>query len=169
MVLQAWSAGTLCYSRTYNIGASSHLILDPTLCWTRVEDIYLFISYYSMQISFVFNISIIISEVKGDWDFRITDLVKTLMELIFNPCGEFWWSPEGPVSQVHSPHLDAGAPGIFSDFLRSVQMVKRMWIAESNRKLPHLFIPSKTAILVPTFAVGDLPLGRTLWWWWWCM
>ena len=30
-----------CFSRTYNIGASSHLILDPTLCWTRVEDIYI--------------------------------------------------------------------------------------------------------------------------------
>ena len=27
--------------------------------------------------------------VKGDWDFRISDLVKTLMELIFNTCGEF--------------------------------------------------------------------------------
>ena len=26
---------------------------------------------------------------KGDWDFRISDLVKTLMELIFNACGEF--------------------------------------------------------------------------------
>ena len=26
---------------------------------------------------------------KGDWDFRISDLVKTLMKLIFNPCGEF--------------------------------------------------------------------------------
>ena len=26
---------------------------------------------------------------KDDWDFRISDLVKTLMELIFNPCGEF--------------------------------------------------------------------------------
>ena len=26
---------------------------------------------------------------KGDWDFRSYDLVKTLMELIFNPCGEF--------------------------------------------------------------------------------
>ena len=25
---------------------------------------------------------------KGDWDFRISDLVKTLMEMIFNPCGE---------------------------------------------------------------------------------
>ena len=31
---------------------------------------------------------------------------------------------------------------------------------ESNGKLPHLFIPSKTATLVPEFAVEDLPLGR---------
>ena len=40
---------------------------------------------------------------------------KTLMELIFNPCGEFRWNPEGPVSQIHSPHLHVGAHGIFSD------------------------------------------------------
>ena len=40
---------------------------------------------------------------------------KTLMELIFNPCGEFQRSPEGPVSQIHSSHLLVGAPGIFSD------------------------------------------------------
>ena len=45
---------------------------------------------------------------------------KTLMELIFNPCGEFRRSPEGPVSQIHSPHLLVGAPGIFSDLLRRV-------------------------------------------------
>ena len=37
---------------------------------------------------------------------------KTLMELIFNPCGEFQWSPEG---QIHSPHLHVGTPGIFTD------------------------------------------------------
>ena len=35
------------------------------------------------------------------------------MELIFNPCGEFWWSLGGPVSQIHSPHLHVDAPGIF--------------------------------------------------------
>ena len=40
-------------------------------------------------------------------------------------------------------------------------MVKREWGAESNGKLPHLFIPSKTATLVPDFAVEDLPLDRT--------
>ena len=33
--------------------------------------------------------------------------------------------------------------------------------AESNGKLPHLFILSKTATLVPGFAVEELPLGRT--------
>ena len=38
---------------------------------------------------------------------------KTLMELIFNPRGEF--------------RLLVGAPGIFSDVLRFVQMVKREW------------------------------------------
>ena len=32
---------------------------------------------------------------------------------------------------------------------------------ESNKKEPHLIIPSKTATLVPEFAVEDLPLGRT--------
>ena len=85
---------------------------------------------------------------------------KTLMELIFNHCGEFRGSPEGPVSRIHSPHLLVGAPGIFSDLLRFVQMIKREWGAESNEKLPHLFIPSKTATSVPEFGMEDLPLGR---------
>ena len=35
------------------------------------------------------------------------------------------------------------------DLLRSVQMLKRELGAQSNRKLPHLSIPSKTATLVP--------------------
>ena len=83
------------------------------------------------------------------------------MKLIFSPCGEFRRSPEGPVSQIHSPHLHAGAPGIFSDLLRSVQMLKREWGAESNGKLPHLFILRKTATLITAFAVEDLPLGGT--------
>ena len=51
-----------------------------------------------------------------------------------------------------------GTPGIFSDLLGSVQMLKRKCGTESNGKLPH---PSKTAPLVPEFAVEDLPLGRT--------
>ena len=40
-------------------------------------------------------------------------------------------------------------------------MLKREWGRESNGKLPHLFIPSKTATLVSEFAEEDLPLGRT--------
>ena len=40
-------------------------------------------------------------------------------------------------------------------------MLKIEWGAESNGKLPHLFIASKTATLIPEFAVEDLPLGRT--------
>ena len=40
-------------------------------------------------------------------------------------------------------------------------MLKREWGAEINGKLAHLFIPSKTATLVPEFAMEDLPLGRT--------
>ena len=40
-------------------------------------------------------------------------------------------------------------------------MLKREWSAESKGKLPHLFIPSKTAAWIPEFAVEDLSLGRT--------
>ena len=82
------------------------------------------------------------------------------MELIFNPCDEFQWSAEGPVSQIHSPHLLIGAPGIFSDLEMSVQMLKREWGVESNRTLLHLFMPGKTAALVPDFVVEDLPLAE---------
>ena len=39
-------------------------------------------------------------------------------------------------------------------------MLKREWGAETNGKLPHLFIPSKTATLVHEFAVQGVPLGR---------
>ena len=40
-------------------------------------------------------------------------------------------------------------------------MLKREWGAESNGKLPHLFIPSNSATLIPEFAVEDLLLDRT--------
>ena len=76
---------------------------------------------------------------------------KTLMELIFNSCGENQWSPEGPVSQIHSSSPPrcwltlvaecVWTPGIFSELLRSVRMLKREWSAESNGKLLHLFNP----------------------------
>ena len=100
---------------------------------------------------------------KDDWDYPISDLVKkkNLMELIFNSCGKFRWSPEGPVFHIYSPHFHAAALGIFSGLLRSVQLIKKEWGSESNGKLPHLFIPSKPATLVPEFAVEDLLLGST--------
>ena len=39
-------------------------------------------------------------------------------------------------------------------------MLKQEWGAESNGKLPHLYISLKTAALVPEFEVKDLPLSR---------
>ena len=82
------------------------------------------------------------------------------------------------LSQIHSPHLYVGVPGIFSDLLKSFQMLKREWSAERKGKLEYLFVPGKTATLVPEFAVEDLPLAelqswflrlqwRADWWWWW--
>ena len=103
---------------------------------------------------------------------------KTLMELIFNPCAEFRWSPEDPVSQIHSPQLHVAAPGIFSDLLRFVQMLKREWVRKtgSNRtylsivKLQPRFLSlqwktclrERTVVFLPDFAVKDLPLDKTL-------
>ena len=87
---------------------------------------------------------------------------KTLMGLIFNLCGEFRFSLESTVSQNHSPRLHAEAPGIFSDLLRSVQMLKREWGAANNVKLSHVFIPSKTTTMISEFVMEDLPLGRTV-------
>ena len=40
-------------------------------------------------------------------------------------------------------------------------MLKRKWGAESNGKLPHLFIPGKTEALVPALAVKDLPMDSS--------
>ena len=88
------------------------------------------------------------------------------MELILNisPYGEFRRSSEGPVSQIHSPHLHVGVLGIF---FRSFKVFsdarerERERGAESNWKLQDLSIPSKAAAWVPEFAVEDLPLSRT--------
>ena len=40
-------------------------------------------------------------------------------------------------------------------------MLKREWGVESNGNLPRVFVPSKTATMVPEFAVENLPLART--------
>ena len=79
---------------------------------------------------------------------------KTLMELIFNPCGEFRWSPEAPVSQIHSPHLHVGAPGIYLDLFRYYRESRMRKVTGSYRTY---LISGKTAVLVHEFAVEDLP------------
>ena len=40
-------------------------------------------------------------------------------------------------------------------------VIEHTCYTETNEKLHHLLIPSKTANLVPEFAVEDLDLGRT--------
>ena len=44
---------------------------------------------------------------------------------------------------------------------KTQQQDAREWGTESNVNLQHLFIPSKTAILVPEFTAEDLPLDKT--------
>ena len=75
----------------------------------------------------------------------------------------------------------ANSEVIVGDLFKSFKVcsdAKGEWGAESNGKLPNLFIPGKTAALVPEFgrgpafgriatlvpalAVKDLSLGRTL-------
>ena len=94
-----------------------------------------------------------------------------LAKLLLGAGQKLWWNwylipvvNFDEVSQIYYPHLHVGALRIFSDFLKSVQMLNREWGAESNGKLPYLFIPSNTVTLVPEFLVKALTLGRTLWW-----
>ena len=54
-----------------------------------------------------------------------------------------------------------GPLGSFQNFKVCSDGKEREWGAEYNRKLLHLFIPSKIAALVPEFAMEVLPLDRT--------
>ena len=113
---------------------------------------------YIFALNTIVNLCIVIfSRLRVTGISRTLIWSKTLMELIFNSCGGFRWSPEDSVNQIHSPHLQFGDSGIFSDHLKSVHMLKREWGTGSNGKLPHLFNPGKTAALVPEFAIEDLP------------
>ena len=115
----------------------------------------------------------------GDWVIGISGSLiwsETLIELIFNPCGEFG---EVRRAQLAKPtlHLHAGAPGIFSDLLRSLQMLKKESGARKATRSyrtysslvklqPEFAVENlplgRTAVLMPEFAVKDLPLGRTV-------
>ena len=94
------------------------------------------------------------------------------MEPIFT-CGEFLWIPEDQLAKSTLLTPTMVPLGSF----QICSYAKERVGAESNGKLPHLFIPSKTAYLESEFvvedlpldrtefAVKDLPLSRTLWWW----
>ena len=51
---------------------------------------------------------------------------------------------------------------LFRSFKVSSDAEEGEWGAESKGKLPHLFIPSKTAAWIPECAVKELLLGRIL-------
>ena len=84
------------------------------------------------------------------------------MQLIFNPYSKFLcevrWAQLAKSTLLTSMLVPLG---FFSDLSMSVQMLKREWGSESNGKLPHLSIPSKTATWVSEFTVENLPLSRT--------
>ena len=71
---------------------------------------------------------------KGDWDFRISDLVK-------NPDGTDI-TPVVNIGEVRRAQLakstlltsTIGAPGIFSDLLRSDKILKREWDVVKQRE-----------------------------------
>ena len=85
---------------------------------------------------------------------------ETLMELIFNRCGEFRLSPERPVSKSTLLTSSLVSWDLFRSFKVCSDDKERVECGK-NGNPPHLFIPSNTATLVTQFRVEDLPLGRT--------
>ena len=102
----------------------------------------------------LFNKAINCEKAKGDWDFRIPDLVKNPDETSVVNLDEIRRAQLAKSTLLTSTMVSLGFFKICSD-------VKERVGAESSGKLPHLFIPSKTATLVPEFSVENLPLGRT--------
>ena len=82
---------------------------------------------------------------------------KTLIELIFNPCGKFGWNPEGPSPKstlLPSTLVPLGSFPIFKDLL-ICERESGVWKATGSYRT--YLITGKTAALVPEFAVKDLP------------
>ena len=117
--------GRASFSNLYIASPTSQLILQPFRCFTYVTRTLLTsLGEPPMVLSFVKTRSIFIfhSYFKSkyvDRGRRVTGISgsliwsETLMELIFNPWDKFRWSPEGPVSQIHSHFL----PWELSDLL----------------------------------------------------
>ena len=77
------------------------------------------------------------------------------MKLLCNPCRKFRVT-FGRTQFAKSTLLTSTM--VLCDLLRSVQMLKREWNAESNGKLPHIIFHSKTPSLFPEFG-QDCNLG----------
>ena len=136
-------------------------------------------------IIFLYFIFVMLWSYRGRRVVRIfVSLIKseTLMELMFNPCGEFWWNLEVPVSQICSPHLHVRAlGGLFRSFKVCSDAKERAGCGRQREAtvpiqslvkllLWFLSLRWKTCLWqnwsqAPALAVKDLPLGRTLWWW----
>ena len=69
--------------------------------------------------------------------------------------GEVWRAQFARFTLLTSMQMPLGSFKVCSD------AKERVWGTESNGKVLHLFIPGKTATLVPEFAVEYLPLDRS--------
>ena len=114
MVRQAWSVGILPIHRSWTKGLHRLSSLDPALCRTRVEDIYLFYLLYCFFYNCVLYLFFNDAFTVGLSVFLLW--TKTLKGLIFNPCGEFRWRPEDPVSKIYSTQLHDASLGSFQIF-----------------------------------------------------
>ena len=121
---------SLQYLHSVNIGPTTIQYVAPN---------YVIILLCSFFIIFRYSFLLIFAYIYIIWGRRVIGISgsviwsKTLMELIFNPCSEFRWSPEGPVSQIHSPHRLVGAPGIFFRSFKVYSATKeRVWCGKQR-------------------------------------
>ena len=92
---------------------------------------------------------------------------KILMELIFNPCGEFRWRGPTWPNPLSSP--PRWCPwDLFRSFKvfscakeRERERERESGVRKATGSYRSYSIPGKTAALVTEFAVKDLPLGIT--------
>ena len=163
MSMRSWTYGFDSISELVSYGCSSRwLIFYLAMVWpSDVTDI---IRNHIITILFYITGGRRVNGISGSLIWS-----KTLMELVFNTCGEFRWSPDDPVSQIHFPYLHDEVPGIFSERVgcrkqREATAPIHPW---QNCSLDSWFWSGRPAFgrttsLVPEFAVEDLPLDRIL-------
>ena len=117
-VTQRWSCTT--------IGIRPSYVAYMWICKLCRSKVFARLSLYeALRIAMTYAANVWISDLSLTIQYRGRRVIgisgsliwsKTLMELIFNPCGEFRWSAEGPVSQIHSPHLHMCPWDLFRTF-----------------------------------------------------